>query len=314
MEGADTARARRRASSTGLRNRPGMWTIATICGGTPVFLPTMHGFAMLFPAQVRWAESWRHLRKRGRRGIFSWQSICRSCRLHCCMPSRGMLKAATRRRGNVLHSPASRSACRSRSAASIIAHWPRACGARSWKGSTRLCWQCGMRWRRWTASRPLVRDSGRQRHRVQTFGAAASRVKFFDAESFAAAAAAKDSGLQAREWFLNINTPEEWRRARELEPFNLTFARPVLWKGLIESKQSESATFLPNFGYLQKNGRTLRKIRPAVYRLRTCLQGFWRQRRARRCQLFRSARRNALHYREKRRWQVRFSRSRSWAF
>ncbi len=49
----------------------------------------------------------------------------------------------------------------------------------------------------------------------QLFGTAASRVGFFDAEDFVATAA-KESRLSAGEYFVNINTPEDWRRAREL--------------------------------------------------------------------------------------------------
>lgn len=43
----------------------------------------------------------------------------------------------------------------------------------------------------------------------------ASRVEMFDARVSAATAHA-DSTLSASDWFLNVNTPEEWRRANEL--------------------------------------------------------------------------------------------------
>ncbi len=46
-------------------------------------------------------------------------------------------------------------------------------------------------------------------------GTPASRVQLFDAQAFAATTAA-GATLQARDWFLNINTPQDWQRAGEL--------------------------------------------------------------------------------------------------
>lgn len=51
--------------------------------------------------------------------------------------------------------------------------------------------------------------------RTQGFslGTPASRVELFDARSIAVRIGSK---VEARDWFLNINTPQDWQRAREL--------------------------------------------------------------------------------------------------
>ena len=59
------------------------------------------------------------------------------------------------------------------------------------------------------------RESGRESREPSTLGTPTSRVELFDAQAFAATAMA-DSALSSRDWFLNINTPQDWLRANEL--------------------------------------------------------------------------------------------------